>query len=147
MSTRLTEVDYVVASAPDVAVRVHSAGLACCAVEVAAAVSRGLLVPAEGRESDTHVLVVAGTLTHAMVPAVQAAWDGLPAPRAAMSFGACANSGGPYWDSYSVMCGVDSMLPVASYVPGCPPHPEALIEAILRIARTSASAQATGGEL
>lgn len=138
--------DYLVAEAPDVMVTVHSAGLACCAVEVGAAIARGLLIPAsEGQQasSGTHVLVVAGTLTHAMAPALQSAWERLPGPKAVMSFGACATSGGPYWDSYSVVSGIDALLPVASYVPGCPPHPEGLIAALVEVGR-GAGARAAG---
>lgn len=131
--------DYLVAEAPDVMVTVHSAGLACCAVEVSAAVARGLLVPAsehqQASSSRTHVLVVAGTVTHAMTPALRSTWERLPGPKAVMSFGACANSGGPYWDSYSVVSGIDDVLPVASYVPGCPPHPEGLIAALVELGR------------
>lgn len=141
--------DYLVAGAPDVMVTVHSASLACCAVEVGAAIARGLLVPASDHErtpSSTHVLVVAGTVTHTMLPALRSAWERLPEPKAVMSFGACANSGGPYWDSYSVVNGIDSLLPVASYVPGCPPHPEGLIAALVALGRDAgARSSAVGG--
>ena len=126
---------YAVAGAPGIRVHVADLGMACCAVEFAAAIGRGLLVsvPDEG-EPTARVLVVSGTVTDVLAPSVLAAWAELPEPKAAMSFGACSNTGGPYWDSYSVTKGIDQVLPVRSYVPGCPPRPEALIEAIVELA-------------
>lgn len=133
---------YVVASAPHIAVSVHSAGLACCAVEFTAAVARGLLEPASDRapEPALHVLVIAGTVTTAMAPALMSAWQALPEPKQALALGACATSGGPYWDSYSVVPGASALLPVHSYVPGCPPRPEALVEAICALHGSGAAA-------
>ena len=107
----------------------HVLDLACCSVEFAAAVARGLLVPAED-DGDAAVLVISGTVTDVLAPVVLAAWEALPARRAALSFGACANSGGPYWDSYAVTKGIDAVIPVHAYVPGCPPRPEALVDAL-----------------
>ncbi len=109
--------------------------LACCSAEVDAAVAAGLLVADDGagQPVERHVLVVAGTVTSAMAPAVEAAWAELPEPRAALAFGACATSGGPYWDSLDVIPGVQRLLPVAGFVPGCPPRPEALAAAIARL--------------
>lgn len=122
---------YAVAERPDVQVHVRDLGLACCAVEFAAAVGRGLLVPAEAVPEAFTVLIVSGTVTDALAPQVVAAWEALPEPKAALSFGACSNSGGPYWDSYAVTKGVDRLIPVSTYVPGCPPRPEALVDAIV----------------
>lgn len=128
---------YAVASRPDVHVHVRDLGLACCAVEFAAAIGRGLLVPVEQgdapAQASAHVLVVSGTVTDALAPRVAAAWEALPEPRAAVSFGACSNSGGPYWDSYAVTKGVDQVIPVSTYVPGCPPRPEALVDALVSL--------------
>ena len=125
--------------------RVFDAGLACCAVEVSAALRRcAELLPGGGAgpggEPGTHggagaggqagpvnVLVVAGTVTDKLAPLVLAAYRDLPEPRRVLSFGACSNSGGPYWDSYCVTKGADQIIPVDVYVPGCPPRPEALI--------------------
>ena len=123
---------YAVAGVPGIRIHVADLGLACCAVEFGAAVARGLLVPAEG-PGDAAVLVISGTVTDALAPAVRATWDALPEPRAAVSFGACSNSGGPYWDSYSVTQGVDQVIPVHAYVPGCPPRPEALVDALVSL--------------
>jgi len=110
-------------------------GLACCAVEfVAAALSEQAfqkLGAHVGPLQEANVLVVSGTLTDVTAPAVIAAYEQLPEPRWVVSFGACANSGGPYWDSYSVTKGVDQLLPVDVYVPGCPPRPEALLQALV----------------
>ena len=117
----------------DVSLRVFDAGLACCAVEVSAALRRfaDLLPQAPGGSAPpVHVLVVAGTVTDKLAPLVRDAYRDLPEPRFVLSFGACSNSGGPYWDSYSVTKGVDQIIPVDVYVPGCPPRPEALIHGL-----------------
>lgn len=76
------------------------------------------------------VLVVSGTVTDKLAPLVRALYDGLPGPVRVLSFGACANSGGPYWDSYCVTKGVHLVIPVDAWVPGCPPRPEALLTAL-----------------
>jgi NADH-quinone oxidoreductase subunit B len=109
-------------------VRVFDAGLACCAVEVSAALRRcaGQLPG----DATVNVLVVAGTVTDKLAPLVLAAYRDLPAPRRVLSFGACSNSGGPYWDSYCVTKGADQLVPVDVYVPGCPPRPEALVHGL-----------------
>jgi NADH-quinone oxidoreductase subunit B len=123
--------------------RVFDAGLACCAVEVSAALRRfAELLPgdsgpgadcgvsAEPGDAPVNVLVVAGTVTDKLAPLVLAAYQDLPDPRRVLSFGACSNTGGPYWDSYCVTKGVDQIIPVDVYVPGCPPRPEALIHGL-----------------
>jgi NADH-quinone oxidoreductase subunit B len=118
---------------------VFDLGLACCAVEfVAACLARpDLLVPetAAGPADAaglprTEVMVVSGTVTDKMAPAVRRIYEEMPEPRYVVSFGSCANSGGPYWDSYCVTKGVDQIIPVDVYVPGCPPRPEALVQGI-----------------
>lgn len=112
--------------------RVFDAGLACCAVEVSAALRRfAELLPLGGGASPRlHVLVVAGTVTDKLAPLVLRAYRDLPEPRLVLSFGACSNSGGPYWDSYCVTKGADQLIPVDVYVPGCPPRPEALVHGL-----------------
>jgi NADH-quinone oxidoreductase subunit B len=117
----------------DISLRVFDAGLACCAVEVSAALRRfAELLPQPEPEAaaPVHVLVVAGTVTDKLAPLVRDAYRDLPEPRFVLSFGACSNSGGPYWDSYCVTKGVDQIIPVDVYVPGCPPRPEALIHGL-----------------
>jgi NADH-quinone oxidoreductase subunit B len=106
-------------------------GLACCAVEVVAAALRASDEPAG---PDRNVLVVAGTLTDTMAPAVLRLYQELPDPKYVVSFGACADCGGPYWDSYCVTKGVDQLIPVDVYVPGCPPRPEALLAGLRTLA-------------
>ena len=116
-------------------------GLACCAIEfVAASMSGSSLVrraadPVGGGPSSADLLVVAGTVTDKLAPVVRRLYDAMPEPRYVMSFGACSNSGGPYWDSYSVTKGVDRVVPVDVYVPGCPPRPEALLQGIVELQR------------
>ena len=114
-------------------------GLACCAIEfIAAPTSRhdfirhGVIPFAHGpRQAD--LLVVSGTLTDKMAPAVKRLYDEMPEPKYVISFGSCSNCGGPYWDSYSVTKGVDQIIPVDVYVPGCPPRPEALLDGIMKL--------------
>lgn len=116
-----------------VAVSVLSLGLACCAVEVDAAVQAGLLIPSDPSDREAPrrtVLVVAGTVTAPLAPVVEAALAVLPEGAAVLAFGACASTGGPYWDSPTVLNGVDRLVEVRQYVPGCPPRPEALCDAL-----------------
>lgn len=135
---------------------VFNLGLACCAVEfIAASMSRpdvirlGVTAYPEDVGS-VDVLVVSGTVTDKMAPAVRRLYERLPEPRYVISFGACSNCGGPYWDSYSVTKGVDQLIPIDVYVPGCPPRPEALLQGMLRLQdrirgspRSPASAEAS----
>ena len=127
--------DLRLAADPGVAVSVLSLGLACCAVEVDAALGAGILVASDGASADAfRVLVVAGTETTPLVPVVEAALGQRPAVDAVLAFGACASTGGPYWDAPTVINGVDHIVPVQQYVPGCPPRPEALRDALLDLA-------------
>jgi NADH-quinone oxidoreductase subunit B len=113
-------------------------GLACCAVEmIHAYMSRydldrfGIVPRPSPRQSD--VMIVAGTLTNKMAPALRKVYDQMPEPRWVISMGSCANGGGYYHYSYSVVRGCDRIVPVDIYVPGCPPTAEALVYGILQL--------------
>jgi NADH-quinone oxidoreductase subunit B len=113
-------------------------GLACCAVEmIHAYMSRydldrfGVIPRPSPRQSD--VMIVAGTLTNKMAPALRKVYDQMAEPRWVISMGSCANGGGYYHYSYSVVRGCDRIVPVDVYVPGCPPTAEALVYGILQL--------------
>jgi NADH-quinone oxidoreductase subunit B len=118
---------------------VFNFGLACCSIEFIAAstakadfIRLGVIPFAHGpRQAD--LLLVAGTLTDKMAPVIKRLYDQMPDPKYVISFGSCSNCGGPYWDSYSVTKGVDQIIPVDVYVPGCPPRPQALLHGIVRL--------------
>lgn len=131
--------DLVLPADRSIRARLLSLGLACCGIEVAAAIGDGLLEPVRPDDPDPalHVLLVAGTITHALAPAVLAAWAELPEPRVVVSFGACAASGGPYWDSYSVVNGAGELLPVTVAIPGCPPRPDAIVAGLALLRETA----------
>ncbi len=132
---------------------VFNFGLACCAIEfIASSMGRhdfirlGVIPFAHGpRQAD--LMVVSGTVTDKMAPAVKRLYDQMAEPKYVISFGACSNCGGPYWDSYSVTKGVDQLIPVDVYIPGCPPRPEALLHGILRLQERIAAEQAGFGGL
>ncbi|MEQ1706516.1 MAG: NADH-quinone oxidoreductase subunit B family protein [Rickettsiales bacterium] len=113
-------------------------GLACCAVEMMqAAASRydmdhlGVVFRPSPRQAD--VMIVAGTLCNKMAPALRKVYDQMAEPRYVISMGSCANGGGYYHYSYSVVRGCDRIVPVDIYVPGCPPTAEALMYGILQL--------------
>ncbi len=113
-------------------------GLACCAVEMMQAAGArydmdrfGLLFRPSPRQSD--VMIVAGTLCNKMAPALRKVYDQMAEPRWVISMGSCANGGGYYHYSYSVVRGCDRIVPVDVYVPGCPPTAEALLYGILQL--------------
>jgi NADH-quinone oxidoreductase subunit B len=115
-------------------------GLACCAIEMMAAgaahydIDRFGSGPFRATPRQADLMIVAGTVSHKMAPRVKLLYDQMPEPKFAIAMGACTVSGGPYIKfGYHVLKGVDRIIPVDVYLPGCPPRPEALLEALFRI--------------
>ncbi len=113
-------------------------GLACCAIELMAAGAARFDIARFGAEvmrfspRQSDVMIVAGTVTYKMALAVRRIYDQMPAPKWVIAMGACASTGGMY-RSYAVLQGVDNILPVDVYVAGCPPRPEALLDALIKL--------------
>jgi NADH-quinone oxidoreductase subunit B len=114
-------------------------GLACCAIEMMAASASnfdsmrfGIIPRATPRQTD--VMFVAGTVTIKMASRIKRLYDQMSEPRYVISMGNCSNCGGPYWEhGYHVLKGVDRVIPVDVFIPGCPPRPEALLEGIMKL--------------
>jgi NADH-quinone oxidoreductase subunit B len=117
-----------------------SYALACCGIEMIAAASApqydlsrfgSEVFRSSPRQAD--LMIVAGTVSVKMAPRLRHLWEQMPDPKWVISMGQCANSGGEFYDSYYTVQGVDTVVPVDVYVPGCPPRPEALIEGMLKL--------------
>ncbi len=113
-------------------------GLACCAIEMISTYMShhdldrfGVVTWPSPRQSD--VMIVAGTVVKKMSRPIQLLYEQMPDPKWVIAMGSCATNGGPYHRSYSVVMGVDHIVPVDVYVPGCPPRPEALLEGFMRL--------------
>eukprot|EP01100_Stratorugosa_tubuloviscum_P001214 TRINITY_DN1269_c0_g1_i1.p1 TRINITY_DN1269_c0_g1~~TRINITY_DN1269_c0_g1_i1.p1 ORF type:complete len:196 (+),score=100.48 TRINITY_DN1269_c0_g1_i1:99-686(+) len=134
----VTKIDQVINWARKNSLWPMTFGLACCAVEMMhSAAARydmdrlGVVFRGSPRQSD--VMIVAGTLTNKMAPALRKVYDQMPEPRYVISMGSCANGGGYYHYSYAVVRGCDRIVPVDIYVPGCPPTAEALLYGIIQL--------------
>ncbi|RYP93669.1 hypothetical protein DL770_000200 [Monosporascus sp. CRB-9-2] len=144
----LTTLDQIVAWARNGSMWPLTFALACCGIEMMhASMPRydqdrlGIIFRASPRQAD--VMIVAGTVTNKMAPAVRQCYDQMPDPKWVISMGSCANGGGYYHYSYSVVRGVDRILPVDIYVPGCPPTAEALLYGVFQLQRKIRSTKVT----
>jgi NADH-quinone oxidoreductase subunit B len=135
----ITTVDYVLDWARSRSLFPLMFGLACCAFEMIGAAASRFDIARFGmdifrwspRQAD--LMIVAGTLTWKMAPAVKLVYEQMPEPKWVIAMGQCAISGGPFRESYSVVPGINRIIPVDVYVPGCPPRPEGLIHGIRKI--------------
>lgn len=113
-------------------------GISCCAIEMMAMASSRFDVARFGSEvfrfspRQSDLMIVAGTVTYKMAWVVRKIWDQMPDPKWCIAMGACTSSGGMY-RTYSVVQGIDQFIPVDVYVAGCPPRPEALMQAIIQV--------------
>ena len=128
-------------------------GLACCAIEMGAALASprydmmrlGVIpFPASPRQAD--LVVISGTVTDKMAPAIKRLYEQMPDPKYVISMGACAISGGPFKQGYNVLKGIDRYIPVDVYIPGCPPRPEALLHAFMELQRKIDSQKLSGAD-
>jgi NADH-quinone oxidoreductase subunit B len=133
-----TTADQLFAMARKSSLWMLSFGLACCAIEMMSTYMArydfdrfGVVTWPSPRQSD--VMIVAGTVVKKMADPIRLLYEQMPEPKWVIAMGSCATNGGPYYRSYSVVMGVDHVVPVDVYVPGCPPRPEALLYGILKL--------------
>ncbi len=134
----VTRIDDVLNWARENSLWMYSFGLACCAIEMMQTAGPrsdlerfGMAPRATPRQAD--LMFVAGTMTYKMAIRTKVLYEQMAEPRYVISMGSCSNSGGLFTSGYSVLKGIDQILPVDVYVPGCPPRPEALVEAIFKL--------------
>jgi NADH-quinone oxidoreductase subunit B len=137
----LTTIDAVVNWAKRSSIWPLTFGIACCAIEMIITGSARFdmsrfgceVFRATPRQAD--LMIVAGTVNHKMASRVKLLYEQMPAHKKVIAMGSCAISGGPYFNTYNVVNGVDLIVPVDVYVPGCPPRPEALLDGIMKLQR------------
>ncbi len=131
-------IDHFVAMARKSSLWPLQFGLACCAIEMMSTYMAhhdldrfGVVTWPSPRQSD--VMIVAGTVVKKMAEPIKLLYEQMPSPKWVIAMGSCATCGGPYTKSYSVVMGVDKIIPVDIYVPGCPPRPEALMDGLIKL--------------
>ena len=146
-----TTTEQLIAMARKSSLWTLSFGLACCAIEMMSTYMAhydfdrfGVVTWPSPRQSD--VMIVAGTVVKKMADPIKLLYEQMPDPKWVIAMGSCATNGGPYYRSYSVVMGVDHIIPVDVYVPGCPPRPEALLYGIVKLQeKIMQDARAGGG--
>ena len=134
-----TTADFIFSWARSHSVFPFTYGLACCAIEMLSSGFARFDVARYGMEvfrptpRQCDLMIVAGTLNEKMAPVLKRLYDQMSEPKWVISMGACATSGGPFYDGYNVVNGVDKVVPVDVYIPGCPPRPEALFQGLLEL--------------
>jgi NADH-quinone oxidoreductase subunit B len=150
-SVALTTLDHALNWARESSLWPLNFGLACCAIEMIAVGGARFDIARFGAEvfrpspRQADLMIVAGTVTRKMAPAIRRIYDQMPDPKYVIAMGGCASEGGPYVNAYNVVQGVDQVVPVDVYVPGCPPRPDALLDALMALQRKIERRRAESG--